>query len=161
MLETKEWKDEVDRNGWPSGIWDQEPDRKQWEDKETGLPCLIVRNDFGNLCGYVGVNNSHILFGKDYSDLNLDVHGGLTYAGECHGRVCHEVKTNFLGIEITHLENDKTWWLGFDCAHYGDYSPGLSKYRGFNELNQQTDYKNVSYVTEQCTNLAKQIKNYA
>lgn len=150
MLKTKEWNNEVDRTGWPSGVWDIEPDRKQWQDKETGLPCLIVRNDFGNLCGYVGVDKLHPLFEMHYDGVEVSVHGGLTYSSECQHRICHEVENE-----------EKTWWLGFDCSHYGDFSPGLSKYRGFDELNQDINYKDFSYVEQQCTNLARQIKNYA
>lgn len=153
LLETKTWTNEVDRTNWPSGAWDNEPDRKQWEDKETGLPCLIIRNDLGNLCGYVGVDKNHIFFHKEYYEINVEVHGGLTYSGECNGRICHEAN------EIK--EENETWWLGFDCAHYGDFSPGLSKYRGFDLLNEVIDYKDLTYVEGECEALAKQIKNYA
>lgn len=32
-----------DKSGWQPGPWMNEPDKKQWQDPETGLPCLIVR----------------------------------------------------------------------------------------------------------------------
>lgn len=37
--------------------------------RATGLPCLIVRNRFGALCGYVGVAEGHPLFGLSYSEV--------------------------------------------------------------------------------------------
>lgn len=60
----------IDRQaaGWPSGPWDGEPDKVQWKDAATGMPCLAVRNWRGNWCGYAGVAPSHPLYGKDYND---------------------------------------------------------------------------------------------
>lgn len=51
MGENEEHK--VDRTGWGSGPWDNEPDRLEWKDEKTSMPCLMVRNDMGNWCGYV------------------------------------------------------------------------------------------------------------
>jgi hypothetical protein len=42
-----------------SGDWMGEPDKAQWPDPSTGLPCLAVRNRFGVWCGYVGVSPGH------------------------------------------------------------------------------------------------------
>ena len=36
--------DTQDKRTWPRGVWDDEPDKKQWRDEATGYPCLIVRN---------------------------------------------------------------------------------------------------------------------
>lgn len=72
-----------DKSEWPHGPWMSEPDKKQWQDEETGLPCLIVRNHFGALCGYVGVSESHPLYGKDYDAPDVEVHGCLTFADSC------------------------------------------------------------------------------
>ncbi len=33
----------VDKTGWGEGPWQSEPDKRQWQDEATGLPCLIVR----------------------------------------------------------------------------------------------------------------------
>lgn len=73
----------VDKSNWDEGAWQQEPDKKQWRDKATDLPCLIVRGPSGGLCGYVGVSPSHPLHGKDYDAVDVDVHGGLTFANGC------------------------------------------------------------------------------
>lgn len=40
-----EYHNLVDREGWDQGPWDSEPDKIQFVDKETSLPCLIRRNN--------------------------------------------------------------------------------------------------------------------
>lgn len=99
-METIEYRT-IDKSSWSRGPWDDEPDKKQWRDPATGLACLIVRNHFGNWCGYVGVPPAHPWHGLGYSDTipgrvkkedwdyensiggAIEVHGGLTFASEC------------------------------------------------------------------------------
>ena len=107
----------VDRTGWPPGTWDKEPDRLEWE--HAGFPCLIIRNDyFGHLCGYVALPPEHALHGVDYPEIEVGVHGGLTYAGPCRGAVCHIPKPG---------QPADVWWIGFDCLHCFDLAPGMQK----------------------------------
>ncbi len=68
----------VDRSKWGSGEWDDEPDRVEFKTK-TGLPALIARGYGGVLCGYVAVPPGHAAHGKPFGDLDVSVHGGLTY----------------------------------------------------------------------------------
>lgn len=178
-METKEWRTE-DKTDWPRGEWDGEPDKIQWPDEATGLPCLIVRNRSGALCGYVGVADGHPAYGIEYDDVKVstedgypDVHGGLTFASFC-------AETKDESRYICHVpgpgEPHKVWWLGFDCHHAGDYAPGSdARYRQIVSEAQWRDhnaalglgaptgwgttieYRNVAYVREQCTALAKQL----
>ena len=75
----------VDKSTWGEGPWSDEPDKMQFVDRDTGLPCLIVRNRVGSLCGYVGVPEGHPLFQHGYDENGgIEVHGGLTFAGFCH-----------------------------------------------------------------------------
>lgn len=115
---------------WGEGPWVGEPDKVQFPDPETGLPSLGVRNGgpgMGNWCGYVGVAPGHSLYGQDYQDREgmVDVHGGLTFSGACQDSeeesegVCHVPAKG---------ESDEVWWFGFDCAHAGDYVPGMVQY---------------------------------
>ena len=136
----------VDRTDWPDGPWATEPDRLEWRDGVTGLPCLIVRNQLGALCGYVGVPPGHPYYEKDYNDVDVEVHGGLTFADHCHegGKICHVPLPG---------EPEKVWWLGFDCCHGWDQAPGMMRFGGFRD----GSYKNVQYVTNQCEDLARQI----
>lgn len=86
-------------------------------------------------CGYVKIPENNNLYRLGYSrnmpyiglenmiiESYFDVHGGLTFAGR-----------------ISYLNND--WFLGFDCAHYGD-----------NPMIQDADY-----VEMECKNLIDQI----
>lgn len=143
------------------GPWMEEPDKMQWQDEDTGLPCLIVRNQFGTLCGYVGVPQGHPMHSKHYDDgPDLRVHGGLTFAGSCsHGEesksICHVPEPG---------EPDDVWWLGFDAGHAFDYSPGMAKYsrdqgRDFFD-NDQFTYRNFGYMRNECAKLAKQLKEF-
>ena len=59
-------ENKVKRNGWAAGPWDGEADRIEW--RSNGVPCLIVRNSIGALCGYAAVTPDHPWYGKDYSD---------------------------------------------------------------------------------------------
>ena len=140
-METKEYTGLVDRTGWRSGPWDSEPDKIQWLDEDTKLPCLIHRNGAGGLCGYVGVSNDHPSFGKGYDDIDVSVHGGLTYADKCQGSICHVVEQG---------EDDDVWWLGFDCVHFNDAAPG---YR----FTDGGVYRDINYVKTEVQSLAKQL----
>lgn len=144
-----------DKTEWGDGPWQGEPDKVQFEDPETGLPCLIVRNRFGALCGYVGVTSDHPLYGHDWDGTgDLDVHGGITYGGVCQTggdpltreaeAICHRVEDG---------EDDNVWWLGFDCGHYMDLQPGYP-----DELIWEGSvYRTVEYVRGEIAGLAKQL----
>lgn len=146
-----------DKSKWDRGEWDAEPDKIEWRDEATGLPCLIVRGPSGALCGCVAVSEGHAAFKKDYDDVDVRVHGGLTYADHCaeDGHICHVPQPG---------EPENVWWLGFDCAHSGDYCPGSSKYRAgssadlFARKGWET-YRTVAYVRSQVTQLAHQLAN--
>ena len=151
----------IDRSKWPSGEWDKECDKMQWQDAATGLPCLAVRNcEYGNWCGYVGVPPTHAMYKKEYDVPDVEVHGGLTFAGKCQERVneCDGV------CHVAPAGEDDVWWLGFDCHHAYDYAPGMAPIYG--ELrylffdSTEASYRTLEFVQDQCTELAKQLANY-
>ena len=151
-----------DKTTWGDGPWMNEPDKIQWLDEETNMPCLIVRNPSGALCGYVGVTSEHPAYGKDYSEVNVDVHGGLTFAHTClhtddNLSICHVVEDG---------EDDNVWWFGFDTAHTGDLVPRYNndeKLKFMNEdfMGRPATYKNIAYVRRETLDLAKQLVRYA
>lgn len=161
-MKTLEWKT-MDKSGWGDGPWQNEPDKRQWMDEATGLPCLIVRNNSGSLCGYVGVSAGHPCFQQDYDAAyavaDFDAHGGLTFADHCmahpegegHG-ICHVVEPE---------DNDDVWWLGFDCAHSGDYSPAHARYGKLYAPNIHERYRDFSYVESEVRRLAEQLARAA
>lgn len=146
---TETW---IDRSTWPSGPWDDEPDRIEWRDPETGLPCLARRHvRAGHWCGYVALPPGHPWHGS-CPDLDVEVHGGVTYAGPCdeHGdareRVCHVARPG---------EPDDVWWLGFDFAHCTDLQPWLLGLDPDLVL-PGTTYRTLDYVRAECASVAAQ-----
>jgi hypothetical protein len=39
----------LDKSEWGAGPWQIEPDKVQWQDNETGLPCLVRSFTFDTL----------------------------------------------------------------------------------------------------------------
>lgn len=167
-MQTKEYYTRaLEKSAWGPGPWQNEPDKIQWLDKATGYPCLIVRNRYGALCGYVGVNSTHPYYEKDYRDVtkNLKVHGGVNFSDFCQPAseeegICHKVEPG---------EDDKIYWLGFHCGHALDFEPGKGAIFNRNTLSPEDlqlmmlkfrdeIYRDVDYVKKQVAYLAKQLK---
>jgi len=70
------------------------------------------------------------------------VHGGVTFTGQLKDH------------------DPELWWVGFDCAHAYDLSPGylaqLALLGGFPSSEEQ-QYRTLAYVERQCHRLAKQL----
>ena len=140
----------IDKSAWPRGPWDDECDRDSWTDEATGLPCIIKRHPrSGHWCGYVGLPAGH-----PWRDLPLatdgggpEVHWGVTYQGDCDGDpingVCHVAEPG---------HPDDVQWIGFDCAHSGDLSPGYAKQ--FQDWDDE--YRREGYVRAECASMARQ-----
>lgn len=129
LLEPKE---KVER--WGPGIWTDEPDEAEWVHEETGLPCMVLRNlEFGTLCGYVGVHETHPWHGKVDAIEDVDVHGGLTFGGlyDASGVTSQRPATGLLPARTSTLGAKPEasyvghWFVGFDCGHAGDLMPQL------------------------------------
>ena len=134
-----------DRTGWGAGPWDDEPDRVLWTDPITGYPCLARRSPgMGHWCGYVGVPPGHPAHGESYDDVDVMVHGGITFAEECDGDpeqgICHPSD-----------DGDHVWWVGFDCMHAGDASPLAFI------SNPYAKYRSLTYVKDIIKLLAIQL----
>lgn len=157
-MERKSWTF-YDRKDWGKGAWEKEPDKLQFMDEKTGLPCLLVRNRVGAWCGYVGVSAGHPLYHQHYDHKlaqEIGVHGGLTFADFCapdekeHG-ICHIVEPG---------EDDRVWWLGFDCSHAGDLNPRMRaqlKGLGLPEIPGEK-YRTLEYAEKEVRRLAAQLK---
>lgn len=122
----------VDRRGWPSGLWDEEPDIVRYIDPASERPCQIRRGASGHLCGYIGVGPQHPWYKAEYEHIAAEAHGGLTFAGWWD-------------------DDHSLWWVGFDCAHLGDLVPAIRK------IGDET-YKDVHFVKGECARLAVQAK---
>jgi hypothetical protein len=78
-------------------------------DGPTVKQLWIRHPSFGHLCGYIGIEKSHFLWGIDYNQISHEFHyhGGLTFSG----------------LFKQMFPESKTWWFGFDCNHFGDFAP--------------------------------------
>jgi hypothetical protein len=109
--------------------WESEPDRVEFE--YLGFKCLIIRHPTQkHLCGYVLLPRGHPYFGKDYEDIPVSVHGGLTFGA---------------------VEGDY-YRIGFDCAHIDDFAPGSPS-----PLHNCGTYRNIRYVTRELKKLCRQL----
>lgn len=154
MGSAREWT-HVDKGGWGPGPWQDEPDKIQWVDEATDLDCLMVRHPrSGHWCGYVGVTEGHPAFERFYEDVDVSVHGGLTFA-----RACDETAPE--GTGVCHIPEpgrpDHVWWLGFDCAHFQDLSPAYAaRYSGWPMVESEV-YRDRAYVEAEIADLARQL----
>jgi hypothetical protein len=128
--------------------WEHEPDNEEWVHDLTGYKCTIWRHPtFGHLNGYVAIPKGHRCHGKHYDNLDVEVHGGLTYSEQ-------------------DKETDE-WVVGFDCSHAGDMSPKLMltllKYTEADtetiEFKMRSErYRTFAWVKEEVCSLARQLK---
>lgn len=99
--------------------------------QHDGYHCLIFEMPvMRHLCGYVEIPKDHVCSGKEYDAIDFNVHGGLTFGGT--------------------LEDLDGYFLGFDCAHYGDLVPGMAYQTGV--------YRDEDFVTEELKKLVGQLK---
>ncbi|NLS27275.1 hypothetical protein S2M10_22700 [Sphingomonas sp. S2M10] len=159
------------------GPWLGEADKVAWVDPDTGLECIMMRDRTdGFLSGYVGVPDSHPLFGWNHlaipADLGIEVHGGLTFSHICDDgpspdtrlimearRICHVGRG---GASVTHATDHRVeegqWWFGFDCNHIYDAVPGdYGSRRRFMGPEIAAEYREDGYVVREIRNLAAQL----
>lgn len=145
---------------WGPGPWELEPDLVQWVDEITQRHCIAVRNSMGSWCGYVAVGPSHPYYEKPYEDIenNIDVHGGITFAGPCSD---NGKKPGLGGLHWNphFCDGNHLYWFGFDCSHGGDVIPSMLKLGSvYPSIWSEGVYRDLEYVIEQCTMLAKQLE---
>ena len=114
---------------------------REWP--HMGLLCAVVMNmEGGHRCGYVRVGPSRPDHGKYYNDVDVSVHGGLTF-GE---------------LEPCAHEDGQGFWFGFDCAHCDDaaFDPkgAMNKYN-IHALNLH--YWTTEEVVRETNTLAEQL----
>lgn len=168
--------------------WVGEPDYAWF--KAAGLQCMVRRvPDIGHLCGYVGVGRTHPLYQVSATDLvpapatwlerpfDIDEHGVIDTFITMFEMHAGEVPDGFAplnaligvhgGLNWARSIYDHTgWWFGFDCAHAGDFPPGL-----VNTLEQIGGdpsfmyefgiYRTFDYVKQECATLAQQIADWS
>ena len=117
------------------------------QSKEVSIEWAEMMNELsGGHWPCTSSNENH----RTIEDL-ISVHGGITFTGEYEegGKVLEG------GI----------WWIGFDCAHTGDYNPGIAlalMKTGYLDhlLSSDEVYRDEDYVTIEVEQMAVQIKEY-
>ena len=103
---------------------------------------------------------------KTFPGFYVGAHGGLTFSDSCapdpdeSREICHRPGPG---------EPDHVWWFGFDCTHAFDVVPAIIPHleearRSLGEskgLWPDAVYRNVEYVTQECRQLARQLKELA
>lgn len=129
------------------------------------FPYKIVEHPTAkHLMGYIGVPPSHPFYHIDYTDnnwdnpvSNLQVHGGVTFTEHSNNLN----PTYYAGDSNDHTLNMNIWWIGFDCGHAGDLSPGIEKLLPQSLRSPlHTTYKDRDYVFAEIEKLATQISDY-
>lgn len=127
---------------------------KEWE--SHGLLCRVLDGPFKNYNGYVSVPKSHPCWGKDYNNVPVNVHGGLTFGSQ--GGETSVVK-KVLGKErefkndAEQWPNEEFWWFGWDTSHYNDYVV----YKDGSSLNLSGTRWTVEMVVRETEQLAEQL----
>lgn len=67
-------------------------------------------------CAYVFLSKDNENYGKDYDDIDISVHGGLTYSKDTISFLEFLEKYNAYGL----INIEDKWVIGWDYAHLGD-----------------------------------------
>jgi hypothetical protein len=127
-------------------IVNKEGDFEEWIDPLSNYMCRISRHvQFQTWNGYVRLPSKHPCFGEGYDDIDVNVHGGLTFSDGYFPSYTNNTKDGY-------------WWVGFDTSHAWDRQPRIfvhfpNHFRG-NEV-----YRTKEYVKKEVTSLAKQLKD--
>lgn len=101
----------------------------------------------GFLCGYVKIPIDHPCYLKQYNDMDIECHGGLTFGK---------------------MDSDGHW-IGFDCAHMNDICPSIvkkmvEKYENLLKAFDREEisifhmsYKNIKFCINQCMSIVDQL----
>lgn len=91
---------------------------------------------------YVEIPRESILFGKGYNKIDIEVHGGLTFAD-----------SSLIGAK-----ND-SWFIGWDYAHAGDYAGYSEVYPGLARLSIDDKKWTTEEIFEDVVSVIEQLVN--
>ena len=110
-----------------------------------GYQCYVVFLSAGWRCGYVSIPAAK---NKKYNYDMLLCHGGITYSDS----IC----------PIPCVQASDFWWIGFDCAHYGDGMDlnACEKYYGHSHfaLPMAGHIRTVEFCEKELKNIVDQLK---
>lgn len=94
---------------------------------------------------YVKIPEGHKYFGKPYGEIDIEVHGGLTFSED------------YLRINKNQVIDG--WFIGWDYAHYGDYIGYDRHWASSIENKKWTTEEIFKDVKDVCYQLAKMEEN--
>lgn len=119
-----------------------------------GFPCVVLFMPMGFRNGYVGLPKSHKYYKKEYEEIPMSCHCGLTYGD-----------TSLFG-----QEDEDTYWIGFDCGHccdgfdleklyeyYGVTTENATMRRYHEMINKEHEFRTVEYVKNECMKIVDQL----
>jgi len=113
-----------------------------------GFHALVVFNDMGHRCGYIGVPHNHFSAHRAPDSLyHIDVHGGVTFCDSIHLEGAHP----------------SLWYIGFDCNHMEDAQDVDSMYKyGISPLpyhvqSSVATIRTLNFCIDQCNLLSAQL----
>lgn len=109
-----------------------------------GYDCVVLFNRNDIRCGYVFVPKGHKYFGKDYGEVDIDCHCGITYGG--------------WGLPNT--DENEQWVIGFDCGHFEDGTDVEAIKRYFNREPWYIfdgEVRTVEYCENECKKIVDQL----
>ncbi len=157
---------------------------KDWITR-AGFRAVVTMGNLGHRCGYVGVPDSHLLYGVGYGqdthalkplpdDEKIGDRGIMTvffgnmaangmqrpdYVFDVHGSLTYAGG----GKASDYPVSSDLWWFGYDCGHAGDApSPEYiaSKSPSIRRLytaDREDVHRDLSFCEAQCESLAQQL----
>lgn len=93
-------------------------------------------------CAYVKIPKEHPLYGMNYSEIDIECHGGLSFSGSLS--------------EI--LNGEDGFWIGWDYSHYNDYDGSYEKSFGVaTQYLQFTKKWSTDEIVEECEEVIDRI----
>ena len=126
------WTDDLQEHSIEASTCDYNLDSPYWF-IHKGYIYNIRRNNFNVWLGYVYIPQGHPCFDKFCEDIDVQIHGGLTYSG------------------LTKLNGIDYYIVGFDCAHYDDIIPE------HDYIFEGSTYKDYNFVKQETIQLAEQL----
>lgn len=121
-----------------------------------GFPCVVIFMPLGFRNGYVGLPKNHKYYKKEYKEIPVSCHCGLTYGD-----------TSLFG-----QEDKDIYWIGFDCGHccdgfdldkldeyYGNRVENSIMRNYQKMINAEHEFRTVEYVKNECMGIVDQLLN--
>ena len=130
----------------PQGPWTEDIEKypeRVYEFPSNGYACKIVRQKGWNWNGYITLPLTHPDYGKNYNDIDVHVHGGLTFSENGRfGFDCAHLTTDIIPIHFYLNKKDPVLFPLFDGPRFCSQT-----------------FKDFEFVKKEVESMATQFKN--